>query len=45
MSKGKNRAFNRRVLRKSKKLVRFLDIGGKVKMLGRYCRFNYGGGV
>ena len=42
MTKGKNKAYGRRVLRK--KLNRDV-IGGLNKMIGRYCRFNYGSGA
>jgi len=42
MSKSKNKAFWKRILRK--KFNRGL-LDGCGKMIGRYCRYNYGGGV
>lgn len=41
---GKRKNFNCYRRQNRRKLNRFLD-GGNIKMLGRYCRFNYGGGV
>jgi len=42
MSKGKRKAYDRRVLRK--KLNRD-HYDGFSKMLGRYCRYHYGSGI